>query len=362
MEPSLPPPYGPPASEPFVPPRLEQCTEQCSHTGEPPGYLGRARLTWLQSHGLATDTWVVCSGRAVAPSTSYSRSTRMGERRRTLDCSGIHPCSSSICCYCLGVSVTSQSRGVIAARDWTYTTLFLTRFQKGTGGRPLWDIIWVYGPRRCWAGCFLKTNWRICGLGGCTIGMLLPSPPARQQGHRRWLLRCNPTTSARHCRARLQWTATWGPRHTWLRVCRWWMRSSLATIQTSHPLKRRGVRPWINLGVRRHIHITSHSHRCRLSATHYTGRGHRWGLASCRTCHLQVKQKTWRRRRCERKPRSCVSNKRTAQRAKSRWGLTVALGAGCRGAAGMLTSEAPGWPGLKLGGAGGPGRAAKRGL
>ena len=44
--------------------------------------------------------------------------------------------------------------------------MFLIRFRKSTGGGPFWDIIWVYGPRRCWASCCLKTNRRICGLGG----------------------------------------------------------------------------------------------------------------------------------------------------------------------------------------------------
>ena len=170
-----------------------------------------------------------------------------------------------------------------------------------------------------WASCCLKTNRRICGLGGCTRGTLLSRPWMRRQGHRRRLLMHNSTTSVRNRRAMLRWTATWGSRHTWSRLRRWWARSSPAMIPTSHPRKRRRARPLIDLGVPRHIHLTRHSHTCRVSATRYTGRGHRWGLASCSTCHLRVEQKTRRRRR-ERKSQSCVSNRGTAQRAKSRWG------------------------------------------
>ena len=43
-------------------------------------------------------------------------------------------------------------------------------------------------------------------------------------------------------------------------------------------------------------------------------------------------------------------------------GLTVTFGVGCRRAPGMLRPEAPGQPGLTLGGTDGPDRAAKLGL
>ena len=70
--------------------------------------VGLSDLAPVSVGGLAKDTWVVCSGRAIAPSTSSGWSTCMGERRRPSDCSGVPPCSSSIRCRCSGVSGTSS--------------------------------------------------------------------------------------------------------------------------------------------------------------------------------------------------------------------------------------------------------------
>ena len=96
--------------------------------------------------------------------------------------------------------------------------------------------------------------------------------------------------------------------------------SAIVTCHNPDEPPAETTRPRIDLGVRRHIYLTRHSHTCRVSATRYTGRGHRWGLASCSTCHLRVERKTRRRRRREKKSQSCVSNRGTAQCAKSRWG------------------------------------------
>ena len=92
---------------------------------------GSSDLAPVSVQGLATDTYVVRLGRAVAPSTSSGWSTRMGERRCPSACSRVPPCSSSTRCRCSGVSGTSNCNKTLQWRRQAN--------ESGLGEKRYWD-------------------------------------------------------------------------------------------------------------------------------------------------------------------------------------------------------------------------------